>query len=98
MKFLLLLALAVMAFRLVAGRWPWQPGRGLGRGGQGRVTAEARAQAQALLGVAPGAPRAEIIEAIGDGPAHSLKIRDPIKPDVAVGRDVVLKLWEDVKF
>lgn len=63
MKFLLLLALAVMAFRLVAGRWPWQPGRGLGRGGQGRVTAEARAQAQALLGVAPGAPRAEIIEA-----------------------------------
>jgi curved DNA-binding protein CbpA len=27
------------------------------------VNAEARAQAQALLGVAPGAPRAEIIEA-----------------------------------
>ena len=58
MKFLLFLALAVLAFRLVMGRWPWQPGRG-GK----RVTAKARAQAQALLGVAPGAPRTEIIEA-----------------------------------
>ncbi len=47
---------------------------------------------------AEGTAFGEIIEAIGDGPAHSLKIRDPIKPDVAVGRDVVLKLWEDVKF
>ena len=58
MKFLLLVALAVLAFRLLTGRWPWQPGRG-----RNRVTAQARAQAQALLGVAPGAPRAEIIEA-----------------------------------
>lgn len=57
MKLLLLLALALLAFRLVTGRWPWQPG------GRKRVTAAARTQAQVLLGVAPNAPRAEIIEA-----------------------------------
>ena len=47
---------------------------------------------------AEGTAFGEIMDAIGDGPSHSLKIRDPIFPEGSAARDVVLKLWEDVKF
>lgn len=47
---------------------------------------------------AEGTAFGEIMEAIGDGPAHSLKVRDPIHTESIVGRDVILKLWEDVNF
>ena len=57
MKLLWLLVLAVLACRLVLGRWPWQLlARGSARGA-------ALARARRLLGVAPGAGRGEIIEA-----------------------------------
>ena len=56
MKWLLLLALAMLAFRLFAGRWPWEPARP-------GVRSPSRAQAQALLGVREGASREDIIEA-----------------------------------
>jgi DnaJ family protein C protein 19 len=56
MKFLWLLFLAVLAWRLFVGRWPWQEGaRALRR--------RALEHARALLGVQPGASRREIIEA-----------------------------------
>ena len=56
MKFLVLVALALLAFRLVMGRWPWEPRRGAARSG-------AKAQARVLLGVGEGASREQIIEA-----------------------------------
>lgn len=55
-KLILILALAVVAFRLLAARWPWEPRRGSKR-------SEARAQARALLGVPGTASREEIIDA-----------------------------------
>ena len=56
MKFLVLIALALLVFRLLAGRWPWEPRRDAARSG-------ARAKARALLGVGEGASREQIIEA-----------------------------------
>jgi hypothetical protein len=56
MKFLFLLILAVIAWRLLLGRWPWQAGKQAER-------ARARRRACALLGVAERAGRDEIIEA-----------------------------------
>ncbi|MCB2073643.1 MAG: J domain-containing protein [Novosphingobium sp.] len=56
MKFLWLLVLAVIAWRVFFGRWPWQPGR---KG----MRARARAQARSVLGVGEAAGRDEIIEA-----------------------------------
>lgn len=56
MKFVWLLALAVVGFRLLLGRWPWEPRRRLPRSRE-------EAQARALLGVPEGASRETIIEA-----------------------------------
>lgn len=56
MKLVLLAVLACLAWRMVTGRWPWQPRRRKPR-------AFPRAQAQALLGVQEGASRKEILEA-----------------------------------
>lgn len=56
MKLFLVLALAIVAFRLFAGRWPWELGKR-----SRRFAAEARARA--LLGVRDGAGRETIIEA-----------------------------------
>lgn len=56
MKWLLLLVLAMVAVRLLIGRWPWEPGRA------GRRSI-AKAKARNLLGVGEGASRADIIEA-----------------------------------
>lgn len=56
MKLILFLALAVIAFRLLAARWPWEPRRVSAR-------SVARAQARALLGVPETAGREEIIDA-----------------------------------
>ena len=56
MKWLLLLALAILAARLFLGRWPWEPGRPA-------LRSKAREQAQVLLGVGDGAGREDIIEA-----------------------------------
>ena len=56
MKFLFLLVLAVIAWRLFLGRWPWQPGKQAER-------ARARRRAYALLGLTERAGRDEIIEA-----------------------------------
>lgn len=56
MKFLWILVLGVLAWRLFTGRWPWE---------SGRLAAKRRAEAQArnLLGVSRSAAREEIIEA-----------------------------------
>jgi hypothetical protein len=56
MKFLLLLAIGVLAWRLIAERWPWEPRRIAKR-------SAAEAHARALLGVSRTASREEIIEA-----------------------------------
>ncbi|MDE8650853.1 J domain-containing protein [Novosphingobium album (ex Liu et al. 2023)] len=56
MKLVWLLLLAVAAWRLIVGRWPWQ--RKPARHG-----AFERAGARALLGVGEGASRKEILEA-----------------------------------
>ena len=55
-KLVLLLVLALLAWKLVTGRWPWQPK-------PQRVGSARRKQAQLLLGVAPDADRQEILEA-----------------------------------
>lgn len=55
-KLLLLLAVAAVGWKLVTGRWPWEPRRVAGR------SAEV-ARARALLGVREGAGHTEIIEA-----------------------------------
>ena len=55
-KYLVLIGLALVAFRLIAARWPWEP-RNL------KARSKAKAQARALLGVGEGASREEIIEA-----------------------------------
>lgn len=57
MKFLFLIALACIAWRMHFGRWPWAPSA---RETRARF---AEAQARALLGVAPKAERLEIVEA-----------------------------------
>jgi len=56
MKLLWILALAILAWRLFFGRWPWQA---LLAGGQ----AQALSRARNLLGVRQDASREEIIEA-----------------------------------
>lgn len=53
-KLLWLVALLVIAWRMLAGRWPWQSKRKI---------PGPRGQARALLGVAPDAAREDIIEA-----------------------------------
>ena len=56
MKLLLVLAAALLAFRVLAGRWPWELGRSSGRLAD-------KARARALLGVREGASRETIIDA-----------------------------------
>jgi hypothetical protein len=55
MRFVVLVALAIIAWRMFFGRWPWQP----------KVSArqEAVARARKLLGLGADAHRPEIIEA-----------------------------------
>ena len=55
MKLIGLLLLAVLACRLITGRWPWQFGT--------MLASPREAQARALLGVAAGASHGEIVEA-----------------------------------
>lgn len=59
-KLIWLVALACIAWRLYAGRWPWQPK--LKAGGKPAASFEA-AQARALLGVDANASRRDIVEA-----------------------------------
>lgn len=56
MKLIWLLALAILAWKLWTGRWPWQPKPGLPHDAE-------RRRAQSLLGVADAANRQEILEA-----------------------------------
>jgi hypothetical protein len=55
-KFVLLVALGVLAYRLIVERWPWEPRRVPTR-------SVAEAHARALLGVSETASREEIIDA-----------------------------------
>ena len=54
-KLVVLIALASILWKLVSGRWPWQPKLA------GRSTLQRKAQA--LLGLQPGAGRQDIIDA-----------------------------------
>lgn len=56
MKLLWLLLFAILAFRVLASRWPWELGKSAAR-------SSARAKARNLLGVREGASRGDIIEA-----------------------------------
>lgn len=60
MKWLLLLALAIVAFRLFLGRWPWEPG---GAAMRSKASEKALDRAKALLGIREGASREDIIDA-----------------------------------
>jgi DnaJ family protein C protein 19 len=55
-KLVLLLALGLLAYRLITQRWPWEPRRMPRR-------SVAEAHARALLGVGEGASREQIIDA-----------------------------------
>ncbi len=55
-KILWLFALAIIAWRLIAGRWPWQPGAAA-------LKRKAHMQARELLGVGDNASKDDIIEA-----------------------------------
>jgi hypothetical protein len=55
-KLLVLIALALITWKLVTGRWPWQPKLTSGR-------SALRQRAQTLLGVTPEASRREILDA-----------------------------------
>lgn len=55
-KLLAILVLAVVAWRLVVGRWPWQPSARA-------LREQAKGSARALLGIGPDASRQDIIEA-----------------------------------
>ncbi len=59
MRYLWLIALAVLAWRLFMGRWPWS--RLLSEPGQRRVRSPDAEQARVLLGLGEGASRDEII-------------------------------------
>ncbi|KQM20284.1 J domain-containing protein [Novosphingobium sp. Leaf2] len=59
LKLVWLIALGCIAWRLYSGRWPWQPKLA---GGKPTRSFEA-ARARALLGVAAGASRRDIVEA-----------------------------------
>ncbi len=76
MKFLWIAVLACVAWKMIAGRWPWQSlglsawpdktGRKAGggaAGGTGAGSRLAQAEARTLLGVAPGADRKAVLEA-----------------------------------
>jgi hypothetical protein len=54
-KLLVLLALGAIVFKMATGRWPWEPKLASGHA--------VRQRARALLGVAPGAARQDIVEA-----------------------------------
>jgi DnaJ homolog subfamily C member 19 len=56
MKLVLILALAALACRLFAGRWPWELMRGAER-------TDRLAEARRVLGLRKGAKREEIVEA-----------------------------------
>ena len=56
MKFVWIIILAVIAWRMVMGRWPWQSPLTSRK-------AEALSHARNLLGVRPGATRQEIVDA-----------------------------------
>jgi len=55
-KLLWLAALAIVAWRLIVGRWPWE---------SGKISSKqhSESQARALLGVSKNAPRTEILDA-----------------------------------
>lgn len=55
-KLLVLIALALVTWKLVTGRWPWQPKVTSGR-------SALRQRAQTLLGVQPEASRRDILDA-----------------------------------
>jgi DnaJ homolog subfamily C member 19 len=55
-KLLVLIGLALVTWKLVTGRWPWQPKLPSGR-------SALRQRARTLLGVRPEADRREILEA-----------------------------------
>ncbi len=55
-KLLVLVALALVTWKLVTGRWPWQPKLASGR-------SALRQRARTLLGVGPEADRREILDA-----------------------------------
>ena len=56
MKLIVIALLALAAWRLVTGRWPWQPNpKALDR--------QAKVRARAVLGVSPGATRQQILDA-----------------------------------
>ena len=55
-KLLWLVALGVLAWRMLVGRWPWEAGKIAAR-------QRAESQARALLGVSKRAARAEILDA-----------------------------------
>ncbi|VWX53604.1 J domain-containing protein [Novosphingobium sp. 9U] len=59
-KLVILAALAAVVWKMVTGRWPWQPKALTGPSVQERVGQQ---RASTLLGVAPGAGRQDIIEA-----------------------------------
>lgn len=59
-KLLVLIALALVVWRMVTGRWPWQPKPLSGRSARGNFE---RQRARTLLGVQPGADRRDILEA-----------------------------------
>ncbi len=56
MKLLFLIVVGILAYRLIAERWPWEPRRG-------RARSMAEAQARILLGVGDAASRGDIIDA-----------------------------------
>ena len=53
MKLLVLAALAIVVFKMIAGRWPWEP----------KVRGWGTEQARAVLGVQASADRAQIVAA-----------------------------------
>ena len=54
-KLIVFLVMAVLGWKMITGRWPWQP----------KLSTRAKAvlRARELLGISPGATREEIIEA-----------------------------------
>ncbi len=54
-KLIILAGIIVMGWKLVAGRWPWEPKRA--------TRAQAISRARALLGVSAGASRGDVLAA-----------------------------------
>ena len=64
MKLIWLLLIALAGWRLVVGRWPWEPSRRAVRSRLlARSLAQSLAEAHAVLGTGPGASREQIVEA-----------------------------------